>query len=517
MSQEFKFSDPGEGLQEAEILEVHVSEGDTVNDGDTVLTVETDKANTDVPAPFSGTVEEVRVSEGDMVEVGDVLLTYDEGGESGGEEESEDSKEQASESEESGEDKQAKEDRDEEDEESDKEQEKEKQESGKKQDRDKSDKNKDDKDKGDKKEQDKDEEEKSESSEEESSEDKQESKKQESSREPVPAAPSTRRLAREKGVDLHDIEPSGKDGRVTAEDVEAAAGSAEREQESREQESREQDSREQDSREQDGKKRKSAGGGSALIPGAGEAPSLPDFSQWGEIERAPLRSIRRATAQNMARSWGQIPHVYHQDIADVTELERFRRSHEEAAQAQRGKFTLTVLMMKALVSTLKQFPRFNASLDVENQEIVLKRYFHIGLAVATDRGLLVPVIRDVDQKNLIELSAEALDIARKTRNGEIKREDMMGGSMTVTNPGAMGGSSLTPLINHPQVAILGMGQARLEPVVHGDLDAYEVKPRLRLPLILGFDHRVNDGADAAQFVTTLIRTLADPESLLLNI
>lgn len=423
MSKEFKFTDPGEGLHEAEVLELHVSAGDSVEDGDTVLTVETDKAAMDIPAPFSGTVEKIPIAEGDTVTVGDVLMTYDEGGASDERQAEPDRRDSAKASE------------------------------------------------------------------------TKETRSESEHREPVPAAPSTRRLAREKGVDLHAIEPSGKYGRVTAEDVEAAA----------------------QTRKEADRKVKDRQRGAELIPGGGEAPALPEFSQWGEVERVPLRSIRRVTARNMARSWGQIPHVYHQDIADVTDLERFRHQHENAAETEGGKFTLTVLVMKALASALKQFPRFNASLDPANQEIVVKRYCHIGLAVATDRGLLVPVIRNVDEKNLIELTTEATDIARQTRNGEVSREAMQGGSMTVTNPGPMGGSSLTPLINHPQVAILGMGQARLEPVVHGNLDDYTIRPRLRLPLILGFDHRVNDGANAAKFVTHLIHSLADPESLLLRL
>ncbi|HLQ85709.1 MAG TPA: 2-oxo acid dehydrogenase subunit E2, partial [Salinisphaeraceae bacterium] len=305
---------------------------------------------------------------------------------------------------------------------------------------------------------------------------------------PVAAAPSTRRLAREKGVDLHSIEPSGKQGRVTAEDVEAAAG---------EQEQRSEQERPTTS----------------LLTPSTVPPQVPDFSQWGEVEREPLRSIRRATARNMAQSWAQVPHVFHEDVADITELERFRRAHE----VKHGKLTVTVLMMKALVAVLKRFPRFNASLDVQNQEIVYKHYFHIGLAVATERGLLVPVIRDVDRKSVTELAAESADMAQKTRNGELSRADMSGGCITITNPGSMGGSSLTPLINLPQVAILGMAQARLQPVAEGDLDDYRITARLHLPLVLGFDHRVNDGAEAAQFVTALIDTLADPESLLMAV
>lgn len=471
MSQEFKFTDPGEGLHEAEILEVHVSEGDQVEDGDTVLTVETDKASTDVPAPFSGTIEKMHVQEGDTVEVGDVLITYREAGAEEGAEQEEEAEEDTAQEEE-------------------KEKEQEPQEEEEKKEGQDAEEDQEEKAAG--------------KEEAEPSEDKEESKPREGKNKkqrraaaeekpsrdgPVPAAPSTRRLAREKGVDLRALEPSGPQGRVTAEDVEAAARSGKR------------------------PERKHT---STLTPSVAPGP-LPDFSQWGEVERTPLRSIRRTTAQRMAQSWSQIPHVYHQDVADITELERFRREHESSAQAKGGKFTLTVLVMKALVFALKEFPRFNASLDTENEEIILKRYFHIGMAVATDHGLLAPVIRDVDKRNLTELTAAVTAMAEKTRNGEVKREDMQGACTTVTNPGAMGGTAFTPLINYPQVAILGMAQARLEPVVRGDLREYKIEPRLRLPLVLGFDHRVNDGAEAARFVTTLVRSLGDPESLLLKI
>lgn len=556
MSKEFKLTDPGEGLQEAEILEVHVAAGDKVEDGDTVLTVETDKANTEIPAPFSGTVKEVRVSEGDTAQVGDVLMTYDDAEQDTDDNDQGDDEQKAADSKQDDSEQDTDEDEDENaddgdgdgddaDEEADTDasegSESETDNSAKDGDEDDADAKDDDSDsdasednesetadneddeaedesKGPQHEKnvemgDIDEDDTEDSDDQETTKDSDKSDDQESQEKsegdeasetsghdkPVPAAPSTRRLAREKNVDLGDIEPSGDEGRVTAEDVEAAAQEAQ--------------GGKQSSTSNKGQK----GSGSALIPGGGEAPALPDFSQWGEVERTPLRSIHRATAKNMARAWGQIPHVYHQDIADVTALDRFRREHEEAAEIDGGKFTLTVLVIKALASALKQFPRFSASLDVENQEIVLKHYCHIGLAVATDRGLLVPVIRDVDQKNLVQLSTEAAEIARKTRDGDIKRDDMQGGCITVTNPGSMGGSSLTPLINHPQVAILGMAQARLQPTVQGDIDNYTIEPRLQLPLILGFDHRVNDGAEAAQFVTYLKNSLADPESLLLNI
>lgn len=527
MSQKFTFSDPGEGLQEAEILDVHVSNGDTISDGDIVLTVETDKANTDVPAPFDGTIDEVHVSRGDTVQVGDVLMTYNEGTNADDEQSAPEAQDEPDD--ESGDEpKQNDADDDQSDPKAQDESDDESEQNKGADDRDQhqsapdekstgdgknaagvgkqkskatnSDADRDDEDGGDEPDEGQSSKQEQESSSGQETADNKSRKRgergssdrdnRERDPQPVPAAPSTRRLAREQGVDLHRITPSGKHGRVTSEDVEAAAQN---------QKQGQQPSQSQSS-------------ASPQTPGV--SPSeLPDFTQWGETEREPLRSIRRATARNMAQSWAQIPHVFHHDIADVTALEKFRQAHE----VTHGKLTLTVLVMKALVDVLKRFPRFNASIDMQNQEIVHKHYFHIGLAVATERGLLVPVIRDVDRKSVTELAAEAADIARKARNGELSRADMSGGSITVTNPGPLGGTALTPLINHPQAAILGMAQARLEPVTEGSLDDYRITARLRLPLVLGFDHRINDGADAARFVTALIHTLADPESLLLAV
>jgi len=466
MSEAFRFSDPGEGLEEAEVLEIHVSEGDHVNDGDTVLTVETDKAATDIPAPFTGTVEKVHPGTGDRVRVDDLLITYRPDDDSGGDEEEPGAAAEESRDAESREDASPDQngsassgERDDETPEADREA---SQKGGEESTREGSARQ----DQGSRKA------------------DEARGGRQSDRRRPVPAAPSTRRIAREKGVDLHEVEPSGPQGRVTADDVEAAAQAEQ---------------------------------GDASRKESRQASELPDFSRWGETEREAMRSIRRATAKRMSQSWREIPHVYHQDVADITALERFRRDYEPSAETNGGKFTMTVLMLKAMAYALKQYPRFNASLDAENEEIVLKRYFHIGVAVATDQGLLVPVLRDVDRKNLIDLTAELKETIDKARAGELGRDDMEGGCITLTNPGPMGGTSLSPLINPPEVAILGMGQARLEPVVHGDLDDYEVKPRLMLPLSLGFDHRVNDGAEAAGFVTTLIGALEDPHSLLLKI
>ena len=423
MAQEFRFQDPGEGIHEAEILDLYVREGDRVADGDRLLSVETDKAAIDLPASFTGTIEALQVQEGDVAQVGDVLLTYREGDseEAGGEEgapeaegaegEAAAPKAPATEPESGGESAAAEQGR------------------------------------------------------------------------PVPAAPATRRLARELGVALEQVEGSGPGGRVLADDVRRAAeGEAE-----------------------------------AAEGDAGEARGArPDFERWGEVERQPLRSVRRTIARRMAESWRQVPQVMHADVADITDLEAFRQAHKDEVAANGGKLTTTVLVLKAAVATLKEFPRFNASLDAEKEELVIKHAFHIGVAVATERGLMVPVIRDADRKSISELAVEMGRLAERARSGEVERDEMRGGTFSITNPGPLGGTVFTPLINYPEVAILGTGKARLEPVVQGTLEEYRIVPRLQLPLSFTFDHRVNDGADAARFVSAVIAKLGDPDCLLLT-
>ena len=469
MAKEFKLEDPGEGIHEAEITEIHVSEGDTVADGDTLLSVETDKAVTDVPAPFSGRIETIEVKEGDRATVGDVLMTYTADGDGSDEEETAD--------------KDGERDKDE---------------------AESVGKEKKDKDKGDDKDTDAEEGKESSAEKEKAREETEENtdakegdegrsdQKDEKSEGPVPAAPAVRRLAREMGVDLRAVEPSGPEGRVTADDVRAAA---------------------EDRKEGGKEEREERPSQEATI----DVPPVPDFSQWGPVEEQPFRSVRRATAKKMAVSWAQIPHVMHKDVADITDLERFRQQHTAEIAAEGGKLTLTILMLKAVVAALKQYPYFNASLDVDNERIIVKRYYHIGVAVATDQGLLVPVIRDVDRKSILELSVELAEAAERARQGKASREDMQGGSFTLTNPGGLGGVSFTPIINHPEAAILGMGAAGLEPVIQGDIDDYQVVARLRLPLCLVYDHRLNDGAVAARFLRTIIGLLRDPESFLLTV
>lgn len=304
----------------------------------------------------------------------------------------------------------------------------------------------------------------------------------------MPASPATRRIARELGVDLRDVPPTGEAGRVLAQDVRAFAQSA---------------------------GERSSG---AARRGRAAASPLPDFSRWGEIERVPIRSVRRTIARRMLRAWETIPHVTHQDLVDVTDLEAFRRRRSsQLVEAGDPELSLTVLVLKAAAAALAEFDRFNASFDPEAEELVFKRYCHIGVATDTPRGLLVPVLRDVDRKSLRVLARELTELARRAREGELGRDEMEGGSFTLTNVGAIGGTFFSPIINPPQVAILGLGRARLEARVRGDLERPKIEPRLVLPLCLAFDHRVNDGADAARFMNRIAGMLADPEALVLDL
>jgi pyruvate dehydrogenase E2 component (dihydrolipoamide acetyltransferase) len=444
MPSEFRLPDLGEGIHEGEIIEVLVAPGDAVEDGQPIMIIETDKATAEVPSPVTGIVKEIRVKPGDTVKVGEVLATFDVEGEKEEKKEQEEQKE-------------AKEERTE----------------------------------------------------------KEEAKERKgppsepaaqppspAGEGPVPASPSTRRLARELGVNLREVTPSGPGGQVTADDVRSHAGKKEKEPEAPEK------VEEEPTEEQ----------APGPAPSAGApAPSLPDFSRWGPVEKVPLRSVRRAIAKHMALAWSQIPHVTHSDVADITELEAFRKQEKEGIEAHGGSLSLTVFALKAVVAALKEFPRFNASIDPANEAIILKNYYHIGVAVDTDRGLVVPVVRDVDRKSITQLAYELNGIVDRARNGKNDREELAGGTFTITNVGPLGGTGFTPIINYPQVAILGMAQARLQPVVRGDEKNFRIVPRLLLPLVLCFDHRVVDGADAARFINLVIGLLENRERLLMMV
>jgi pyruvate dehydrogenase E2 component (dihydrolipoamide acetyltransferase) len=326
---------------------------------------------------------------------------------------------------------------------------------------------------------------------------------------PVPASPATRRLARELGVDLNQVPPGSPNGLVTAEDVKAFA---ETRASTQEPEAPPPQKQQEAPAAAPSTPPKTAG-----PPEDTPAPALPDFSRWGAVERVPVRSIRRATARQMTLAWSQIPHVSSHDNANVTRLEQFRQKHKQAIAEQGGRLTLTVFALKAAATALKRFPDFNASLDLQTNEIVRKQYYHIGVAVDTEEGLVVPVIRDVDRKSIRELAVELDDCVQRARRRKISRDAMQGGTFTITNAGAMGGGHFTPLINFPEVAIMGLGQARLQPVVIAHENrAPAVVPQLVVPLVVCIDHRVLDGRDAIGFLKVVTRMLEDPDEMLIG-
>jgi pyruvate dehydrogenase E2 component (dihydrolipoamide acetyltransferase) len=233
---------------------------------------------------------------------------------------------------------------------------------------------------------------------------------------------------------------------------------------------------------------------------------LPDFSSFGEISTEKFNNIRRVTAQHLSRSWAIVARVTNHDEADVTELENLRQKYKARVENAGGKLTMTAIMLKILASALKVFPKFNASIDVAKQEIIFKKYFNIGVAVDTERGLLVPVVKNVDRKNITELSIELKEIADRARKGKIGPDELQGGSITITNLGGIGGTSFTPIVNYPEVAILGLSRSSIKPVF---LDG-EFQPRLILPLSLSYDHRLIDGAEAARFLLWLAEALENP-------
>ena len=313
---------------------------------------------------------------------------------------------------------------------------------------------------------------------------------------PVPASPATRRLARELGVDLRQVTPTGPGGLVSADDVRAFAEKGEKVE-----------------RVPEAPSERPA----EAAPMAFPVPALPDFTKWGPVERVPVRSIRRATAKQMTLAWSQIPHVHNQEWVDMTKLEAFRKNHKAEIEEKGGRLTHTVFAMKAAATALKTYPKFNATLDTEAGELVIKHYFHIGVAVNTDDGLIVPVIRDVDRKSIVELSIELNDLVQRTRGRKASLEEMQGGTFTITNVGPMGGGFFAPIINYPEVAILGMGSTSMQAVVkEKEENEYEIVPRLMMPIVLCIDHRVLDGADALQFIRVLKEALEDPEELLIT-
>jgi pyruvate dehydrogenase E2 component (dihydrolipoamide acetyltransferase) len=235
-------------------------------------------------------------------------------------------------------------------------------------------------------------------------------------------------------------------------------------------------------------------------------PKLPDFSKFGKVERVSMRGVRRKTAEHMWEAWTSIPHVTQNDKADITELEQLRAKFGPKAAEAGGKMTVTAIALKVCASALKIFPQFNASIDMECEEIIYKQFINIGVAVDTDRGLLVPVIRDVDKKNIVELAAELTQLSKKAREKKLTSADMEGGTFTITNLGGIGGTGFSPIVNYPEVAILGLSRSGIEPVWMND----KFEPRMVLPLSLSYDHKLIDGADAARFLRWIAEAFEQP-------
>jgi pyruvate dehydrogenase E2 component (dihydrolipoamide acetyltransferase) len=296
--------------------------------------------------------------------------------------------------------------------------------------------------------------------------------------EPAPAAPHVRRLARELGIDIYQVKGSGPGGRISEDDVKAYS------------------------------KGLLASAAAAQASGTVQfaQPELPDFTKWGRVERVSIRGVRRKTAEHLWQAWTTVPHVTQNDKADITELEQLRARFAPKAEEAGGKMTVTAIALKVCASALKIFPQFNASIDLAKDEIVYKQYVNIGVAVDTERGLLVPVIRDVDKKNIVELAAELTQLSKKAREKKLALAEMEGGTFTITNLGGIGGTGFSPIVNYPEVAILGLSRSGMEPVwMNGKFE-----PRLVLPLSLSYDHRLIDGADAARFLRWIAEAFEQP-------
>ena len=462
---EFEVPELGENVAGGDVTRIMVKVGDTIAREQPVIELETDKATIEVPSSVAGVVKEIKVKQGDKIKVGAVVLTVDDAG---------------------GESAKAEEPREE------KEQEKEKAApapapaaaANRAEAKPQTDNVKPQADTA-----------------------KQQPDKvvsmarpQRQQQEPAPAppppkdrgpaapaAPSVRKLAREVGVEINDVQGSGPQGRISQDDVKEHA-----------------------------RRILSSVGSSGADAARGARPALatplPDFSKWGEVERQAMSNIRRKTAEHLSHAWNAIPHVTQCEKADITALEVLRKKYAGEVEKQEGKLTVTAILVKVLAAAVKQFPQFNSSVDMASQEIVFKKYVNVGVAVDTDRGLLVPVIRNADQKNITQIAVEVQQAAVKARDRKLSLEDMSGGGISISNLGGIGGTYFTPIVNWPEVAILGVSRGHQEPVWNGN--AFE--PRLMLPLSLSYDHRVIDGADAMRFLRWVADALEQPFLLSLH-
>jgi pyruvate dehydrogenase E2 component (dihydrolipoamide acetyltransferase) len=472
-TKEVKVPDIGD-FDNVDVIDVMVGEGDSVDKETPLITLETDKAAMDVPSPGAGTVKSLKVSMDDKVSEGDVILTLEAGEEGKSDEAREDDQKQESEEQtgnekakdEAGEDTEEKAEKDA-DEEADKET----------------------------KQREEPEEERTEKK---SSQDeagkatapagpKRKAERQAAPGELPPideasfgqahASPSVRQFARELGVDLGRVEGTGRKNRITHENVKEFV------------------------------KRMVRGGGAG-----GGLPAIPsvDFAKFGEIERKPLSRIKKISGPRVHASWVNLPHVTQHDEADVTAMESVRKALKPEAEAHGTKLTLLAFLVKACVAALKEYPDFNSSLDTDGETLIFKKYFHIGFAVDTGGGLMVPVIRDADRKNLLEVATELGELGEKARNGKLKANEMQGGTFSISSLGSIGGTAFTPIINAPEVAILGVSRSSVKPVWQNG----QFVPRTMLPLSLSYDHRVIDGASAVRFTRFLAETLQSMKGLI---
>ncbi len=446
-STEFRLPDLGEGIHEAEVLDVKVKEGDQVVEDQPIFEVETDKAVVEIPSPVAGVVEKIYVKVADIIKVGDVMITFVDSAivSAAGRQPivSQSEPTPASTQQPHGA----------------------------------------------------------------TTATTATTAPDRSPGCPVPATPAIRKLARELRIDLNLIAGSGPSGRVLKEDL-VSFGHAPAQATSVKQQAPYNGQWQRDP---------DVHGGTTepirVEPITAQPVELPDFARYGPIERIPLRSLRRKIAVNMTQSWTHIPRVSSFDEADITLLESLRQKHETSILKNGGKLTLTVFALKAVAAALKLFGQFNSSLDVATGEIVLKRYYNIGLAVATSRGLIVPVIRNVDTKGVSELASELNVIAQKTRAGKIDLETLQGGTFTITNLGPIGGTGMVPMVNFPESAIIGMARSVQKPVVRNG----NIEIRWILPLAISFDHRIADGAEAAMFLRHVASLLEDPLQLLVEV
>ena len=301
----------------------------------------------------------------------------------------------------------------------------------------------------------------------------------------APAAPSVRRMARELGVDVNQVPGSGPGGRISIDDVKAFTKRLVI----------------------DVSSGRTSGGAVATEP-------LPDFARWGAVDRQQMKAVRKKTAEHLAAAWAAVPHVTQHDFADITGLEELRKKYAKPVEGAGGNLTVTSIAVKVIASALKVFPQFNCSIDVAANELVFKKYVHIGIAVDTDRGLLVPVIRDADAKSITQISVELSQLSEKARNRKLTLDEMQGGCFSISNLGGIGGSFFTPIVNIPEVAILGISRAKMEPVY--SRDSGQFSPRLMLPLSLSYDHRVIDGADGIRFLRWVVEAFEQPFLLALQ-